>query len=80
MIEKLIYFSVYVEAILTTLACLVPFLSHNELLGLPTKISSAIKGIPISCHPKAVSLICGYLLPLLLGMFISLYFYRGSSD
>ncbi|XP_065069505.1 protein unc-79 homolog [Rhopilema esculentum] len=58
---------VYVEAILTTLACLVPFLSHNELLGLPTKISSAIKGIPISCHPKAVSLICGYLLPLLLG-------------
>ena len=55
------------DAILRTLASIVPFLPQKALSSLPSKIAASLVNLPPTTHSKAINLICDYLLPLLLG-------------
>ncbi|CAG7837387.1 unnamed protein product [Allacma fusca] len=54
------------QAILQTIACLLPFLEHEFIDTLPYIVASSLGTFPCSLHQDIIDLLCHYLLPFTL--------------
>ncbi|ODN04336.1 Protein unc-79 [Orchesella cincta] len=54
------------QAILQTIACLLPFLEHEHIDTLPYIVATSLGTFPSSLHKDIIDLLCHYLLPFTL--------------
>lgn len=55
--------SVFGQALLQCLACLLPFLDHDMIDNVPYLTASSISVLPVELHQDIVNYLCFYILP-----------------